>query len=324
MPLLLTARIADADVRRLTLRLGQEARVGSSEWVELSLPEDDDLAEEHFVVRCQSDATVEVLGEKPALKVADDVCQRLALSRDTDTLTRFVAGSTEFSIRWSPDFLPSARTTESLGNPPAETVIDESPRIAAVGNAMSLSPEAVAIQSQPDRADEYFDRLVSAEYFDDAIRFAAGFLSPSDAVAWAVRTGSLEGETPMPLVQMIGNWIESCGNAAESEKWRCEIRNMLAGAQPTNVAKWIGQAIVYTDGSLAPSDQQVIRPPSHLCGIAVLTAHRWAVAKQPDRSAAVGRWIQLAAETLSQSSTTEHSTTKHPEETDNAARREIN
>lgn len=288
MPLLLTARIADADVRRLTLRFGQEARVGRSDWVELSLPEDDALAEEHFVVRCQRDASVETLGEQQTVAVDGDSHNRLTLTQEGDGVTEFVAGQTKFSIRWSPDFLLSAPVAGAVLAKQTTPRPNDGPRIAAVAESMSMSADAIALQTDPDTALQYVDRLQEIELLDDVIRFLAGFLNPPDAVAWAIQTGCLEGESPEPLIEVIRGWIDDV-----REENRMEVEKELRSKQPTNFAKWIGQAIVFSGGSLAPPDQPVIRPPSHLCGLAILTAHRWAVANQPDQSAAIEASIDL-------------------------------
>ncbi|MCG8652232.1 MAG: hypothetical protein MI861_20500, partial [Pirellulales bacterium] len=101
MPLLLTVHQASASTRRLLLRAGQEARVGRSEWTEMSLPEDPTLADEHFVVRCSTEALVEVIDPNHTLVFQGNPLQRLELSRLADQSAEFVAGQTTFLVNWS-------------------------------------------------------------------------------------------------------------------------------------------------------------------------------------------------------------------------------
>ena len=293
MPLLLTARTADANIRRLTLRLGQEARVGSSECAELSLPEDDALADEHFVVRCQDHVVVETLGDQPALIVGGDILHRLALDSRDATQTRFTAGETSFEIRWSPELSPIRESKPDDADATEASRRNDAPSIAAVTESMSMSAEAASLRQQPDVGSAYLVRLRDAELCDDAIRFIAGFLSPTDAVRWAIATGCLERESPAPLTEAIVAWTRT---GAESD--RQNVQQQLERSAPTNVAKWIAQAIIFSGGSLAPIDQPVIRPPRHLIGVSILTAHRWAVAAESDRDETIARWIDLGREAI--------------------------
>jgi len=290
MPLVLTAHTADATTRRLLLRLGQEAKVGSSRWVELSLPEDDRLAEEHFVVRCQAESTIEVLNPQQTLVADGNTLDRLALSSWGETSIEFVAGCTTFLASWTPELAPHVASVESHDDQPDETEspTDQSTWIAKTVDKMSLSDQATDLRVQPDTIADYLDRLVAAELSDDAIRLIASILPTQQAVGWAMELCKPGEDSSDPLFSSIIQWKES-----GSEKNRVLVRDRLAVSEPSDCLGWLAKAVIFSGGSLAPDDQDVIPPPAHLTAIAIVTAHRWALASANDRTEAMCRWIDV-------------------------------
>ncbi|TWU56284.1 DUF6931 family protein [Rubripirellula reticaptiva] len=288
MPLLLTAHPTNQADLRLLLRVGQEARVGSSEWVELSIPDDQSIALEHFVVRCGSDAVVEVLGEQQTLWVNGDGVERFTLSDRCDQKTEFLAGQTSFSIRWSPDLVPKVKEPAAKDEPSDAPVVDDNFRIGEVATRMKLSHTAIDLLQTPDRCSLYLQRLIDAGLADDAIRFIAAALPAVVAVDWAIVSSGLIESAKDPLLDAMLAWTSTGGEADR----RVVAEQLKKVVEPSNVVKWISQAIVLSGGSLARDDQPMIVPPKHLCGIAILTAHRWSLAAQADRTVAMSQWLE--------------------------------
>ncbi|WP_039961751.1 DUF6931 family protein [Rhodopirellula europaea] len=293
MPLLLTAHPADDTDVRLILRVGQEARVGSSEWVEMSLPDDAALSPEHFVVRCGTDAVIEVLEGQNALIVAGDSCDRLTLSETGQCETEFVAGQTAFSVRWSPDVTTATPKTNPQQLATSDETIDDHATIASLAKVMSMSDASTALIQSPDQTMDYLQRLIDASLNDDAIRFLAGALPVRTAIGWAIDASGFANRASSTLDQSILAW-QTSGDEPDRRK----VRDQLAVSSPDNVTRWIAQAIIFSGGSLGPDDQPPIPPPSHLSGVAIMTSHRWSVAAEPDRDTAMQQWLQSGSALL--------------------------
>ncbi len=293
MPLLLTAHSAAAD-RRMLLRAGQEARVGRSEWVEMSFPEDASLAQEHFVVRCGNDALVEVLDQQHSLVVDGNPVNQLSISGQRDDSMQFVAGCTHFAVVWSAEIAPAEISSDRCCRADAADVsLDHSEAIADVVKKMALSKDAAALAVSPDQRVQFLERLVDAKLDDDALRFIAGILPVAEAVRWAATSPCADQDESEPLTSDIWRWIES-GQQTD----RRQVHRSLAAAAPSKRLQWLAEAVVYSGGSLAPDGQPVITPPPHLSAIAVLTSIRWALAGQQDRSSAIQRWIDAGRQSL--------------------------
>lgn len=287
MPLLITAD-ASTTHRRLMLRVGQEARVGRSEWLELSVPEDEALLDEHFVVRCGDDAVVEAIDQDACFVVGGEECKRLTLSNTSGEQTTFIAGETEFIVSWTPDLTRTVshvaeKHEAEASDSPKIDVVRQIKRIAAV---MSLSENAIELIDTDDQVDSFVDRLQEADLGDDAVRFIAGMLPTAVLVDWAAGNANLEASSSSTLIDVINRWRD-----APSETERRDVKDSLEVTPCDNVTKWIAKAIVYSGGSLAPDGQPLIAPPIHLSAVAIVTAHRWERATQPDRKEAVGRWV---------------------------------
>ncbi|WP_404309731.1 DUF6931 family protein [Neorhodopirellula lusitana] len=299
MSLLITAHPANDISKRLILRVGQEARVGSSEWVELSIPDDATLSPEHFVVRCGADAVFEVLDEQEALIVQGDALKRFTLSDHGECEAEFLAGQTTFTVRWSPEVVNVA-TPATCSSPQSYDVPqDDHDRIVDIADSMSLSEAATQMIQSPDSMLDYVERLIKSSLHDDAIRLVAGGLPVCTAINWAIKTAGLmdQGNDPSgqkdSLKQSMLAWT-----ATGNEMDRRQVRDQLTVSKPDNVTRWIAQAIVLSGGSLGPDDQPPVPPPAHLSGIAILTAHRWSVAAQPDRDAAMTAWLESGSKLL--------------------------
>lgn len=287
MPLLLTAHPADDTDVRLILRVGQEARVGSSEWVEMSLPNDAALSPEHFVVRCGTNALIEVLDGQNALIVGGDSCDRLTLSETGQCETEFVAGQTAFSVRWSPDVTTVTPEAKSKQQATSDEILDDHATIARLAKMMSMSEASIALIQSPDQTMDFLQRLIDSSLNDDAIRFLAGALPIRTAIGWAIDASGFVDRASSTLGQSILAW-QTSGDETDRRKTRDE----LPVHSPDNVTRWIAQAIIFSGGSLGPDDQPPIPPPAHLSGVAIMTAHRWSVSAEADRDSAMQQWLQ--------------------------------
>lgn len=287
MPLLLTTDAPTAN-RRLMLRVGQEARVGRSEWMEMSLPGDDSLAEEHFVVRCSDDAVVETLDSDASFIVRGEQVKRMTLSSAAGEKATFIAGNTKFVVNWTPDLTCSSkRPAKQADATQCETQeVNVAAQMRAIGQTMSLSPDAVDLVEPGDQLDHFVDRLMKSNLADDAVRYIAGVLPASIAVRWAMEVADASRLETSSLRDAISTWIDD-----PSEPARRTVQNLLSVEPCDNVTKWIAQAVVYSGGSLAPDGQPIIKPPPHLSAVAIVTAHRWAISEASHRGEAVNVWI---------------------------------
>ncbi len=304
MPLLLTTTRDDLPSQRLMLRSGQCAHVGRSELAEFSVPNDRELADSHFVVQCRASAIIESLGEELALVCDGESTSRIEFSDPMHQPARFIAGSTEFNLLWTPDVaIQSTRETDDDSESDTEPV-DDSERIGMVAEKLKLSADAIALIQTPDVASDFVSRLIQQGCVDDALVSVAGLLPVVDAVVWASElqaSGELpSGELPsgaLPsgaLIDAVRTWT---GDVTEES--RLAVKQIVEGdATDDGRLKWIAMAVVYSGGSLAPEGQAVVPPPEHLSAIAVSSSVRFALAAQEDREEAKLAWATAGLDRL--------------------------
>lgn len=286
MPLLLTTTRDDLPSQRLMLRSGQCAHVGRSELAEFSIPNDRELAESHFVVQCRASAIIESLGEELALVCDGESTRRIEFSDPMHQPARFIAGSTEFNLLWTPDVaIQSTRETDD--DPESETgPVDDSERIGTVAEKLKLSADAIALIQTPDVASDFVSRLIQQGCVDDALVSVAGLLPVVDAVVWASELQASSELPPGALIDAVRTWT---GDVTEAS--RLAVKQIVEGdATDDGRLKWIAMAVVYSGGSLAPEGQAVVPPPEHLSAIAVSSSVRFALAAQEERDEAKLVW----------------------------------
>ncbi len=263
------------DTKQLVLRPGQLARVGSSDWVELSVQQDSTLCEHHFVVDYRGRPKLKPVEGATVFRDGQPVYE--AYLSDGE---QFMAGGTRFSFA-----LPQAGRTEplvELNQKRAHQGVTGSDwktsDLASLGIEASTIASIVACQSVQSAVAMLSD---STDYLS-SVRLIAAVLPKIDCVAW-VR--NLLGVTAYSHERTVAldRWL-----ANPNEISRRGVAQQMHG-DPQSGPEWLLQAIVWTGGTLvevAPGNEHQVAPvipPNYLCALACSVSVQLSVAQMPDK-----------------------------------------
>jgi len=173
------------------------------------------------------------------------------------------------------------------------------PQLAAeVVRRFKLSDEARRLLHEETPAPRYFAELAKAELFDDAVRFAAHYLTPREAVWWgSLCVWQAFRREPPPqearLLDIVSRWVLQPGEALR------RAAHDTAKATGVNcVAAGLAMAVFYSGGSISIPDQPHVDPPEGETARKVVTAVMLAARKLPKdvRLAYLRHCLQLAGE----------------------------
>lgn len=250
-----------AGEQQLVLRPGQRGRVGSSEWVELSLP-DSSLRPEHFVVDacgplklvCSADCRVTVDGQ-----VIDEF--------DLKDGTVFSVGTCEFSVVVCGE--PASLSPATVKTSAMDTT-DIQPWWSTVAWEMVDCSQPVIQQlKQHATLQAAIKQLLEWEQATAGLRLLATSLPPTASVSW-----SLEAIEHNALTGVAANSIATVANVKAwlAQPDELHRQQVSLDGELLSPADWIAQAVIWTGGSLAPDDVPPVPPPRSLYGVACATA----------------------------------------------------
>lgn len=264
MQLILEAVAGAATGRSLVVRDGQSVLVGRTNWADRSVPEDAALSEVHFELRCDwrgcqirdrdSASGTWVNGQRVASAALQDQDQVLA-------------GETTFRVRilGQPRSSGESQPESGQAGPP--------PRPAAVyTRGFVWSDEAAALLEDELSPADYWDRLVSAALFTDAIRFLAAWLPKPAAVGWACAClrevgGASQSPTARAALEAAEAWAaepeEAARRKAEAAAEACDYSGPEAS---------VALAAFWSGGSLLGDDLPPVMPPETATAQVVSTA----------------------------------------------------
>lgn len=135
----------------------------------------------------------------------------------------------------------------------------------------------------------FFDQLVDAAKFDDALAFLSQSLGRFEVVAWAVScVRELRSSTPerpkpsqMAALRSASKWLQDI-----DEKSRREAEFAAQQAPNGSAESLLAYAVFFSGGSIAPEDVDAIPAPRVAVGQFALGAVLTAVAEHPDPSSA--------------------------------------
>jgi len=259
MAITLTITVGPCTGTIILVPRGQVAHIGRTRWADHSLPADPKLADVHFIIDYQA-ANVRIRDASGGLgtRVNGEVVSELGLHSGDKVL----AGQSTFSVMVEGEPLPPASEEESAEDDGRKTA-EYYCRALALGEAAKklLRP------AQPPM--EYFDSLVSAELYADAMRFLAFWLPKPVAVAWGVRCveevmgDNLTGK-PKQALDSAARWA-----AQPDEPNR---RAAEAAATATNYdgpASFLAAAAFWSGGSIVPPEMAEVPPAEGLTGQAI-------------------------------------------------------
>lgn len=266
--------------RKVSLKSGQIARIGRTEWADFSFPGDAALAEVHFAVQCQSQgARVRLLAADQKLLVNDQPVTEADLKHGD----RIQAGKSTFTLQFDGHAEPVATTAAvavggavvaagaaaaaaSAPEPPKEPTAEE------IAEYLQLSEEVKGVAKTVKTGPELVATLASKRKFVPAIRVQAHLLPKRHGVFWgflcvqAVFQGKLPAKE-QAAADAAEQWVR---DPSEIRRYECE-----AAAEATTYdlsGSWVATAAFWSGGSLTPPDQPEVPPDERLTGQALTSA----------------------------------------------------
>lgn len=292
MSLTITAAGPTRSNKRMTLRFGQQIRVGSSPLADFCVLGDEALSGEHFVVRYDNEAIVTPLSEAAPLVVDGHEVDAVSLSQSGCDSRAFIAGNTRFDVsvltgrREPPAALPAPEHANVERMDRADDIdrLNDVDLLNDVAKPMKLSPEAVELIAQADNAAQFIMRLSDAGLMNDAVRAATRLLPPPAAVRWALEVvGEDEREekgagsnvviTNGELARSIDQWL-----GQPDEDHRRGVQQIMERSELVGIERFVAEAIRRSGGSMAPDGQPIVAPPKSLPALAISTAVSLAIA----------------------------------------------
>lgn len=264
MQLILEAVAGAATGRSLVVRDGQSVLVGRTNWADRSVPEDTALSEVHFELRCDwrgcqiwdrdSAGGTWVNGQRVASAALQDQDQ-------------VVAGETTFRVHIQ-------GPARNRGHSQAESGPAGPPqRSAAVfARGFEWSDEAAGLLEDELTPAAYWDRLVSAALFPDAIRFLAAWLPKPGAVGWACAClrefgGASRPPTACAALEAAEAWAAEPEEAARRKAETAALACDYSGPEAS-----LALAAFWSSGSLLDENLPPVMPPENATAQAVTTA----------------------------------------------------
>lgn len=165
----------------------------------------------------------------------------------------------------------------------------------AVAPMAGLSIQARRLLTVGQRTTALIQVLIDAECFIDAINVLAYALERKSAVIWAyecVRThrGETVSTEERATLEAVLAWLGDTDNDA----LRREANSRAETMSPRNPTSWVGIAVFWSGGSLAPPDCPPVDAKPELLGTAVKSALHIATAEAEPRAIAPTRERFLA------------------------------
>lgn len=268
MRVAIVVRSGPAAGRRIQLKAGQLAKFGRSNWADFAFADDAAMADVHFEIRCDAQACqiAALAKESPTL-----VNQQAITNARLNTGDIISAGQTSFAldiqgVGSSP--VASVESTTAVAAPASDPAAT-----ARLSDYFELSAAALSLAEAHPDPESFEQLLISAERWEDAIRWRAHRLPKPKAVAWAMACANNE-RTHGPVknldeqtYQIIAAWVKD-----PSEQNRRQAAQQLDANGGSGVGGVLTAAVAWSGGSLAPEGVDEVPPDERLTGHCVTTA----------------------------------------------------
>lgn len=251
--------------QNLVVLPGQNAKVGSSAWADLSIDEDASMADEHFVVehsvepqvRAILNSQLEVAGRTADhFPVADGIC--------------FQAGNTRFELRVNFSRVQTPKNEDcSAQELPEEdnghlllsqSLLDKL-KLTSTCQEKLASGSGLSIVDRLNSAQETADLC-------DCTKLIASLLTREKA---AGIVASYLSQVGSPLTNEVQQAVQDW-RSDPTEDSRKKAAVLVAKHTAQDIEYWCLRAIQWSDGSLGATDGPEVKPPAHLFAIAMAVA----------------------------------------------------
>ncbi len=238
--------------RRVTIRAGEVAVVGRSPWADVSLPDEPDLADEHFRLDCT--------GTDCVLTPVDGRVLRNGVKTDGTPLANgdvVAAGGAEFRVQVT-GLTQSAGTRSSLDTGPTTSRPSE---FEAVVRRAGLSVVACG-QLVDDDVVGSFDAIRSAGLDRDACGFGVAALPAVEAMTCVVRV----------LQKTTGCDLSEVSQSLSADDVARRAERGIARSSRRAPEQWLWKAVRWQQGSLTAPDLPPVPAPPELFARGVVVA----------------------------------------------------
>lgn len=265
--------------RLAVIRQGRVLRVGRTSWADLSIPDDDSMADMHFSVECgPSRCILRSLTPETATLLDGDEVQEANVPDGA----RITAGKTEFTVALE-GFVYTDETADEAAADTPEEVVDSGYRYVeiplAVDVAANCDLDAEAKQHLQKRmtSREFVERLIDNGLVASAIVFLAAALPKREAVWWGYQVCGGDSDSLPPdqrrALDASSRWV-----ADPSEENRRAAETAANDGGLTTAASCVAMAAFLSGGSMAPAGVADVPPADHLTGHTVACAVKFIAA----------------------------------------------
>lgn len=273
MPVTLRVTSGPSTGRKVHVARGQVAKIGRTEWADISFPNDSGMADVHFVIHEDGPTTViKDCSGGVGTHVNGTAITEVTLHTG-DVVT---AGETDFAVAVEGETAPVRQPLATSGDaaedgsqksdrPPAEKVAMDYCR------QLTLSDPAKELLAEGMVPAAYLELLVENELFPDALRFLAFWLPRPSAVGWGCDC----------VEQILAGKLTACDQKAQdaARTWSNEPneKNCRAAEQAaietdhSGAPGWLALGAFWSGDSLAPPDLPLV-PPGEALAVEAITA----------------------------------------------------
>ncbi len=253
------------------VRSGLTIQVGRTQWADVAIDSDPEMADVHFSVACDADAcTLTDLSEGKQTLVNDEQVTQQALQHGD----RITAGGTAFNV-----MLAGVPQQEEAGDgaeaepPPEPSGFEKVPPAPphTLVRLDDLDEAAAALVVEHSTARACYDALLAAGLVSDAVSFLAGALPKREAVWWATECAHELGDASAPAdaaaLEAARAWA-----ADPTEESRRAAEAAAEATGMATVAGFIAQAAFWNSGSMSAPDLPEAPAPDHLTAVTLAGA----------------------------------------------------
>lgn len=266
--------------RKVSLKSGQVARIGRTEWADFSFPGDAALAEVHFAVQCVAQgARIRLLAADQKLQVNDQPVTEADLKHGD----RIQAGESTFTVQYDGHAEPlTASATVVVGGAVAASAAavvaapapepPKEPTAAEIAEYLQLSEEVKGVAKTVKTGPELVAALAAKRKYVPAIRVQAHLLPKRHGVWWGFLCVQEVFQGKLPAKEQAAadaaeKWVR---DPSEVRRYECE-----SAAEATTYdlsGSWVATAAFWSGGSLTAPDQPEVPPDERLTGQALTSA----------------------------------------------------
>lgn len=264
--------------RQIRLRSGQVGRFGRTEWSDFAFPDDETLAEVHFMLRCDpTGPRLRDLQSATGTRInGEPVTEAEVRSGD-----EIAAGAMRFLVEVDGEG-PTPATSSGLAVADDAVAADEFSMTAAeVCEGIALEDDGRTLLADGQTPQEFADLLAEHRLFRDAVRFRAAWLPRRESILWGCRCvrdffgERLSAEDNAQLL-VAERWT-----AEPTEDLRREAERLAEQDGYRTPAGWLAAAVFWSGESLGPPESEPVPPAEHLGATAIAAALMLTAAQAP-------------------------------------------